>query len=203
MRTKVIYEDKDIIVAQKPAGLATQTARVGQADMVSELKNHIAPAQGGKSPYLGVIHRLDQPVEGPLVFAKNQKAAAVLTKQLLINIFEKNTPLHDGAIIVRGDRIVAATCYLPLSENMSLNKALGTRHRAAIGISEVCDALTIVVSEETGRVSIAENGKLTEGVTDEQLRAKLIELQNPEKEPEENSKPRLGRRGKNETKHNS
>ncbi len=128
---------------------------------------------------------------------------AVLTKQLLINIFEKNTPLHDGAIIVRGDRIVAATCYLPLSENMSLNKALGTRHRAAIGISEVCDALTIVVSEETGRVSIAENGKLTEGVTDEQLRAKLIELQNPEKEPEENSKPRLGRRGKNETKHNS
>ena len=64
---------------------------------------------------------------------------AVLTKQLLINIFEKNTPLHDGAIIVRGDRIVAATCYLPLSENMSLNKALGTRHRAAIGISEVCE----------------------------------------------------------------
>ena len=128
---------------------------------------------------------------------------AVLTKQLLINIFEKNTPLHDGAIIVRGDRIVAATCYLPLSENMSLNKALGTRHRAAIGISEVCDALTIVVSEETGRVAIAENGKLTEGVSDEQLRAKLVELQNPEKEPEENSKPRLGRRGKNETKHNS
>ena len=82
MRTKVIYEDKDIIVAQKPAGLATQTARVGQADMVSELKNHIAPAQGGKSPYLGVIHRLDQPVEGLLVFAKNQKAAADLTKQL-------------------------------------------------------------------------------------------------------------------------
>ena len=82
MRTKVIYEDKDIIVAQKPAGLATQTARVGQADMVSELKNHIAPAQGGKAPYLGVVHRLDQPVEGLLVFAKNQKAAADLTKQL-------------------------------------------------------------------------------------------------------------------------
>ena len=82
MRTKVIYEDKDIIVAQKPAGLATQTARVGQADMVSELKNHIALAQGGKTPYLGVIHRLDQPVEGLLVFAKNRKAAADLTKQL-------------------------------------------------------------------------------------------------------------------------
>ena len=128
---------------------------------------------------------------------------AIVTSQLLINIFEHNTPLHDGAVIVRGNRVASATCYLPLSDNMTLSKALGTRHRAAIGISEVCDALTIVVSEETGRVSIAENGKLTEGVSDGQLRAKLVELQNPEKEPEENGKPRLGRRGKNETKHNS
>ncbi len=128
---------------------------------------------------------------------------AVLTRQLLINIFEKNTPLHDGAIIVRGDRIVAATCYLPLSENMNLSKALGTRHRAALGISEVCDALTIVVSEETGRVSIAQNGHLTENVTDDQLKEKLIELQNPVKDVDENSKPRLGRRIKDETKHNS
>lgn len=128
---------------------------------------------------------------------------AVLTRQLLINIFEKNTPLHDGAIIVRGDRIVAATCYLPLSENMNLSKALGTRHRAALGISEVCDALTIVVSEETGRVSIAQNGHLTENVTDDQLKEKLIELQNPEKDVDENNKPRLGRRVKDEAEHNS
>ena len=128
---------------------------------------------------------------------------AVLTRQLLINIFEKNTPLHDGAIIVRGDRIVAATCYLPLSENMNLSKALGTRHRAALGISEVCDALTIVVSEETGRVSIAQNGHLTEKVTDDQLKEKLIELQNPVKDVDENNKPRLGRRVKDEAEHNS
>lgn len=128
---------------------------------------------------------------------------AVLTRQLLINIFEKNTPLHDGAIIVRGDRIVAATCYLPLSENMNLSKALGTRHRAALGISEVCDALTIVVSEETGRVSIAQNGHLTEKVTDDQLKEKLIELQNPVKDVGENNKPRLGRRVKDEAEHNS
>ena len=112
---------------------------------------------------------------------------AVLTRQLLINIFEKNTPLHDGAIIVRGDRIVAATCYLPLSENMNLSKALGTRHRAALGISEVCDALTIVVSEETGGVSIAQNGHLTEKVTDDQLKEKLIELQNPVKDEAEHN----------------
>lgn len=128
---------------------------------------------------------------------------AVLTRQLLINIFEKNTPLHDGAIIVRGDRIVAATCYLPLSENMNLSKALGTRHRAALGISEVCDALTIVVSEETGGVSIAQNGHLTEKVTDDQLKEKLIELQNPVKDVDENNKPRLGRRVKDEAEHNS
>ncbi len=107
---------------------------------------------------------------------------AILTRQLLINIFEKNTPLHDGAIVVRGDRVVAATCYLPLSENMNLSKSLGTRHRAALGISEICDALTIVVSEETGRVSIAYNGQLQENVTDDQLKEALVRLQNIEEE---------------------
>lgn len=125
---------------------------------------------------------------------------AVLSRQLLINIFEKNTPLHDGAIIVRGDRVVAATCYLPLSENMNLSKALGTRHRAAIGISEVCDALTIVVSEETGKVSIAQNGILSEGVTDGELKKRLTEMLNPE--PETGGEARLGRRAKNEKTHN-
>ena len=84
-----------------------------------------------------------------------------LSSGLLINIFEKNTPLHDGAVILRGDTVVAATCYLPLSDNMSISKDLGTRHRAALGISEVTDSLTIVVSEETGRVSIAYRGRLT------------------------------------------
>ncbi|MCR5453237.1 MAG: diadenylate cyclase CdaA [Lachnospiraceae bacterium] len=90
---------------------------------------------------------------------------AVLTKQLLINIFEKNTPLHDGAVIVRGDRIVSATCYLPLSENMSISKDLGTRHRAALGVSEVSDALTIIVSEETGKVSIARDGRIQRDIS--------------------------------------
>lgn len=84
----------------------------------------------------------------------------LVTSQLLINIFEHNTPLHDGAVVIRGNRVVAATCYLPLSDNTSINKALGTRHRAAVGISEVTDSLTIVVSEETGRISLAENGQL-------------------------------------------
>lgn len=82
MRTAIIYEDEHILVVRKPAGLATQTAKVGQQDMVSELKNYLASGQKGKAPYLGVIHRLDQPVEGLLVFAKTKQAAAVLTKQL-------------------------------------------------------------------------------------------------------------------------
>ena len=86
---------------------------------------------------------------------------AIISSQLLINIFEKNTPLHDGAVIVRGDRVVSATCYLPLSDSMTLSKDLGTRHRAAVGISEVSDSLTIVVSEETGKVSIAMRGQIT------------------------------------------
>ncbi len=101
----------------------------------------------------------------------------LLTSQLLINIFEHNTPLHDGAVIVRGDRVVSATCYLPLSGNMRLSKDLGTRHRAGVGISEVSDSFTIIVSEETGKVSIARGGNLIFNVDGDFLRAKLLELQ--------------------------
>lgn len=104
----------------------------------------------------------------------------ILTSQLLINIFEKNTPLHDGAVIMRGDRIVAATCYLPLTDSLSISKDLGTRHRAAVGISEVSDSMTIVVSEETGRVSIAMNGELYRNVDAEFLRNKLAYMQRRE-----------------------
>ena len=103
---------------------------------------------------------------------------AILSSQLLINIFEKNTPLHDGAVIVRGDRVVSATCYLPLSDSLSLSKNLGTRHRAAVGVSEVSDSLAIVVSEETGKVSIASKGQIYHGIDADFLREKLQYLQN-------------------------
>ena len=101
----------------------------------------------------------------------------IVSSQMLMNIFEHNTPLHDGAVIIRGNRIVAATCYLPLSDNMRLSKDLGTSHRAAFGMCEVRDALIIAVSEETGRVSFALGGHLTRGVSQEQLREKLVQLQ--------------------------
>ncbi len=102
---------------------------------------------------------------------------SMITSQLLINIFEHNTPLHDGAVIIRGNRIVSATCYLPLSENYDLSKELGTRHRAGVGISEVTDSMTVIVSEETGRVSVAYEGKLTRNVDIDQLKEMLRVVQ--------------------------
>lgn len=105
------------------------------------------------------------------------KVNADISNQLIVNIFEKNTPLHDGAIIIRNNRISAATCYLPLSDNRSINKSLGTRHRAAIGASEQTDALIIVVSEETGAISIVEKGKIKHNVAIEKLREALVDNQ--------------------------
>ncbi|MBR6019246.1 MAG: diadenylate cyclase CdaA [Lachnospiraceae bacterium] len=103
---------------------------------------------------------------------------SLVTSALLINIFEHNTPLHDGAVIVRGNRAVAATCILPVSENMRLSKELGTRHRAGVGVSEVSDCLTIIVSEETGKVALAQRGQLIRDVDENLLRSKLNESQN-------------------------
>lgn len=88
------------------------------------------------------------------------KIDGLVTDSLLLNIFEKDTPLHDGAVIIRGNRIVAASCLLPLTEARNLSQELGTRHRAAIGLSEQSDALVLVVSEETGTISIARNGEI-------------------------------------------
>lgn len=106
------------------------------------------------------------------------KVNADITSQLFINIFEKNTPLHDGAVIIQNNRISAATCYLPLSDSKRINKDLGTRHRAGIGISEVTDSLTVIVSEETGAISVARNGKLLHNIDREKLAEELKSIQN-------------------------
>ncbi len=103
---------------------------------------------------------------------------AVVTEQLLVNIFEKNTPLHDGAVIISSNRVIAATCYLPLTERNDVNKELGTRHRAGLGISEISDSMTIIVSEETGAVSIAHKGTIYRNLNETELRNHLSELQN-------------------------
>lgn len=101
---------------------------------------------------------------------------ALVTVQLLINVFFPNTPLHDGAVIIRGNRLVAAGCLLPLSERPGLIRPLGTRHRAAIGLSEVTDAVAVVVSEETGTLSLAVEGRLDRGLTEEELKVRLLAL---------------------------
>lgn len=117
----------------------------------------------------------------------------IVTSQLLINIFEHNTPLHDGAVIIRGDRITSATCYLPLSDNMELGKELGTRHRAGVGVSEATDSLTLIVSEETGKISVAYGGELERGVDSDRLKERLRLIQN---KPNEEHRHKSAWRGK-------
>ena len=122
----------------------------------------------------------------------------IVSPQVLINIFEHNTPLHDGAVIIRGNRVTWATCYLPLSDNMELSKELGTRHRAGVGISECTDSLTIIVSEETGRVSVAYGGKLTRNVDADMLREKMEMIQNKDTDDKKKKKITWKGRGKRE-----
>lgn len=120
-----------------------------------------------------------------IVFAKSsalqdlvdvgQKVDARVSAKLLETIFNKETPLHDGAVVIRDDRIVAASCYLPISQNPNISSVFGTRHRAAVGISESNNVFVIVVSEETGRISIARNGALTSGLTIQKLRKEMEE----------------------------
>lgn len=131
-----------------------------------------------------------------IVIARNQSLSeyertgievdGIVTSQLLINIFEHNTPLHDGAVLVNGNRVTSATCYLPLSDNMELSKDLGTRHRAGVGISEVTDSLTVIVSEETGKISVAYDGRLERGLNAERLTERLTSFS--DREPEEEKK---------------
>src|SRR5699024_5040730 len=107
-----------------------------------------------------------------------------ISSELLKNLFSPNAPLHDGAVIIRNEKIVAAGCYLPLSENYFISKELGTRHRAAIGITEVSDAICVICSEETGFISLAMNGQIVRGITEEALVTKLFDELNPQKEKE-------------------
>lgn len=117
---------------------------------------------------LGEYERTGIPIDGKV------------SSQLLINIFEHNTPLHDGAVIIRNNRLVSATCYLPLSESAEIGKELGTRHRAAVGISEVSDSVTVIVSEETGAISVARGGKIIHNLDPQKLRDELSVLREEE-----------------------
>ena len=116
-----------------------------------------------------------------------------VSSQVLINIFEHNTPLHDGAVIIQGNRVVSATCYLTLSDNLGLSKELGTRHRAGVGISEITDSLTIIVSEETGKISVAYEGELERNLDADSLRDRMHKILNNPVEEHKNLRIWKGR----------
>lgn len=140
---------------------------------VNEIVNAVDNLADSKTGALIVIEKVTRLGE---ILNSGTILDAKVTSNLLENIFVVNTPLHDGATIIRNDRILASGCVLPLTNNTSINKKLGTRHRAGIGLSEISDAIIIIVSEETGIVSLAINGKLTRGYDKEKLRMVLIKL---------------------------
>ncbi len=151
----------------------------GSDDMISEV--------------IEAVRNMAQSKTGALiVFAKSSslqdlvdvgtRLDARVNADLLQTIFQKDTPLHDGAVVIRNNRIVAASCYLPISQNPNLSSVFGTRHRAAVGISETNNVFVVVVSEETGRISIAKNGALTSGLSIQKLRAEMEKAFGEEKE---------------------
>ena len=143
---------------------------------VDHIVNQLVPFLVESSrTHTGVLLALQQEVGLNEYVNTGIKINGHLTSQLLGNIFIVNTPLHDGAVIIEGDTILAASCYLPLSENNKISKALGTRHRAGIGLSEVSDAVVCIVSEETGAISIAEKGQLKYNISEETLRRILMD----------------------------
>lgn len=128
---------------------------------------------------IGALIVLERQVGLQDVIDTGIRVDGVVTVQLLINIFYPNTPLHDGALIVRGNRVAAAGCLLPLSERPGLARGMGTRHRAALGITEDTDAVAVVVSEETGTISLAQEGRVRRGLTEEELKVALLALAGP------------------------
>lgn len=147
------------------------------ARVINELVRAVQVLAKGKTGALIVVERetgLNDYIETGI------RVDALVSAELLINLFVPLTPFHDGAAIIRGDRVVAAGCFLPLSDSPYLSKQLGTRHRAALGISEISDAVVIVVSEETGAVSVAEGGKLTRFLDEKNLRELLQSLLLPQ-----------------------
>lgn len=122
---------------------------------------------------IGALVVLEREVGLSDIIESGTKLDSDISSELLINIFIPNTPLHDGAVIIRKNTIAAAACYLPLSSSNTIAKELGTRHRAAIGISEKSDCLVVIVSEETGNISVAENGKINRYFDEESLRIRL------------------------------
>ncbi|WP_243129213.1 diadenylate cyclase CdaA [Hathewaya massiliensis] len=185
--TIVIIFQPEIRKALEHLGRSTFTDRHILED--EEIRKHVIgeiidAVENLSATKTGALIVLEQRTGLGEIMNTGTKIDAIVSSALLENIFVVNTPLHDGATIIRDDRIVASGCFLPLTDNNTINKKLGTRHRAAIGLSETSDAIVIVVSEETGTISIALNGKIIRNYDKERLRnvlLKLIENRQPKK----------------------
>lgn len=157
-------------------GLAFDSSGSAEADMETVIMNIAAAASDLSETKTGALMVIERETRLGEYMNSGTALDATVTAELLKNIFVPNTPLHDGAVIIRGSRIVTAGCVLPLTANANLSSELGTRHRAALGLSETSDAIIVVVSEETGKVSVAMNGSLMRNLNESSLRRALTKL---------------------------
>lgn len=141
--------------------------------MVDEIMHAVASLSRQK---IGALIVFEQRTGLTEVVETGTRLDSLISSELLINIFIPNTPLHDGAVVIRGDKIRAAACFLPLTSNQTISKELGTRHRAALGISEKSDCVALIVSEETGGISVAEKGKIDRYLDEDTLREILMKI---------------------------
>jgi diadenylate cyclase len=155
--------------------------RVGSDTMINEVIEAVRNMAQSKTGALIVFARTSSLQD---LVDVGVKLDAIVNAELIQTVFQKDTPLHDGAIVIRNNRIVAASCYLPISQNPNISTVFGTRHRAAVGISETNNVFVVVVSEETGRISIAKNGALSSGLSIQKLRSEMEKALGEEKEKE-------------------
>ena len=144
--------------------------RTGSDTMIDEVINAVRNMAQTKTGALIVFSRTSSLQD---LVDVGVKLDARVNAELIQTIFQRDTPLHDGAVIIRNNRIVAASCYLPISQNPNISTVFGTRHRAAVGVSEANNVFVVVVSEETGRISIAKNGALSSGLSIQKLRSEM------------------------------
>ncbi|HHU90346.1 MAG TPA: TIGR00159 family protein [Clostridiaceae bacterium] len=143
---------------------------------ISAIESVVKACTALSQEYIGALIIIERTTKIGDIVNTGTQMDAMLSSELLLNIFTPKTPLHDGAVIIRNDKIKAAACYLPLTQNPGLSRELGTRHRAALGITEVSDAIAVVVSEESGKISYAHSGGLTRNLTPDMLRRALTKF---------------------------
>lgn len=189
----VIFHPEIRRVLEKMGTSASAGALVGDNDEIEKLAEDVCDASKYMAEHkIGALILLERNTKLGDIMKSGTAIDAQISPQLLINIFMSNTPLHDGATVIGGNRIRAAACFLPLTQNNSFSKELGTRHRAAIGVSEVADCISVVVSEETGKISIAIDGGLRRNVSVDELKNTIVRLMGSDNSQNSEEAPKFG-----------